>query len=155
MTAIFNATGPMPLVPPRPSAEAARPAPEPAQPVAEAPPAPVGPVLPLPGTPPAALVPVTRDGRPIGVFVASDGEVRYRPLPDPDRLLVATAAVLAAGLVTVGVAVLGRRRPPAIGTLTMGPGGWVSLRGVRAPAPQAPRPWWARLLRARRLVVNG
>ncbi len=140
MTAIFNATGPVPLVAPRPAPEAAAP--------------PVGPVLALPGTPPAALVPVIRDGRPVGVFVSSFGSVRYRPLPDPDRLLVATAAVLAVGLVTTGVAVLGRRRPPAVGTLTMGPGGWVSFRGVRTPAPRAHRPWWARLLGARRLVVQ-
>ncbi|MBQ1051053.1 hypothetical protein KBX50_21600 [Micromonospora sp. C51] len=145
MTAIFNATGSVPLAQPRPAPEAA---PQPAAPLS------VGPVLELPGTPPAALVPVTRDGRPVGVFVAIGGRVRYRPLPDPDRLLVATAGVLAVGLVTAGVTVLGRRRPPAVARLTMGPGGWVSFRGVRAPAPRAARPWWARLLRARRLVVE-
>ncbi|MCZ7417964.1 MULTISPECIES: hypothetical protein [unclassified Micromonospora] len=145
MTAIFNATGSVPLAQPRPAPETAQ------QP---APPLSVGPVLELPGTPPAALVPVTRDGRPVGVFVATAGRVRYRPLPDPDRLLVATAGVLAVGLVTAGVTVLGRRRPPAVARLTMGPGGWVSFRGVRAPAPRAARPWWARLLRARRLVAE-
>ncbi|GAB3843539.1 hypothetical protein GCM10029963_18610 [Micromonospora andamanensis] len=145
MTAIFNATGPVPLVPPRPAPEGAP------QPVA---PPPVGPVLELPGTPPAALVPVIRDGRPVGVFVATGGRVRYRPLPDPDRLLAATAGVLAVGLVTAGITALGRRRPPTVGRLSMGPGGWVSFRGVRAPAPRAARPWWARLLRARRLVVQ-
>ncbi|MDG4798414.1 hypothetical protein [Micromonospora sp. WMMD1082] len=145
MTAIFNATGPVPFVPPRPVTEATpRPAPA----------APVGPVLELPGTPPAALVPVTRDGRPVGVFVATGSGVRYRPLPDPDRLLVATAGVLAVGLLSAGVAVLARRRPPAVGALTMGPGGWVSFRGVRAPAPRAARPRWARLLGARRLLVQ-
>ncbi|MFB9545823.1 hypothetical protein [Micromonospora sagamiensis] len=49
-----------------------------------------------------------------------------------------------------------RRRPPAIGAVTMGPGGRVSLRGTRAPAlrPARPRPWWARVLRAHRLVVD-
>ncbi|WP_433532632.1 hypothetical protein ACQPYA_11720 [Micromonospora sp. CA-263727] len=145
MTAILNATGPVPLVPP------ARPAPTPEPPV---PAVPVGPVLELPGTTPAALVPVTRDGRPFGVFVAVDGHVRYRPVPDPDRLLAAAAGVLAVGLVAAGIAVRGRRRPPTVGALTMGPGGWVSFRGLRAPAPEAPRPWWARLLRARRLVVE-
>ena len=46
---------------------------------------PVGPVLTLPGTPAAALVPVTRDGRAVGAFVLTDGRVRYRALPDPDR----------------------------------------------------------------------
>ncbi|GIJ79361.1 hypothetical protein SAMN05443287_101929 [Micromonospora phaseoli] len=145
MTAIFNATGPMPLVPPRPAPEAApQPAPVPA----------VGPVLELPGTPPTALVPVIRDGRPVGVFVAHGGRLRYRPLPDPDRLLAATAGVLAVGLVSAGVVVLGRKRPPAVSSLTMGPGGWVSFRGPRAPGPRAARPWWARLLRAHRLVVE-
>ncbi|BCJ57111.1 hypothetical protein [Micromonospora endophytica] len=139
MTAIFNATGPVPIAAPRSAPEAA-PAP------------PVGPILPLPGTPPAALVPVTRDGRPVGMFVATGGRVRYQPLPDPDRLLAATAGVLAVGLATAGVAVLARRRPAAVGRLTMGPGGWVSFRGVRTPPARAPRPWWARLLRARRLV---
>lgn len=145
MTAIFNATGPVPLVPPRPAPETT---PQPAAPLS------VGPVQELPGTPPAAVLPVTRDGRPVGVFVATGGRVRYRPLPDPDRLLVATAGVLAVGLVTAGVTVLGRRRPPAVARLTMGPGGWVSFRGVRAPAPRAARPWWARLLRAHRLVAE-
>ncbi|PZG21579.1 hypothetical protein C1I95_07245 [Micromonospora craterilacus] len=141
MTAILNATGPVPLVPPRPASP-------------PAPPGPVGPVLELPGTPPVALVPVTRDRRPVGVFVAANGCVRYRRLPDPDRLLAATAGVLTVGLAAAGVALLGRRRPPAVGALTMGPGGWVSFRGLRPPAPRAPRPWWARLLRARRLMVE-
>ncbi|MEV2241588.1 hypothetical protein [Micromonospora sp. NPDC049891] len=145
MTAIFNATGPNPLVPPRAAPDTVQ---QPAAPLS------VGPVLELPGTPPAALVPVNRDGRPVGVFVATGGRVRYRPLPDPDRLLVASAGVLAVGLVTAGVTVLGRRRPPAVGRLSMGPGGWVSFRGVRTPAPRAARPWWARLVRARRLVVE-
>ncbi|WP_216592644.1 hypothetical protein [Verrucosispora sioxanthis] len=34
------------------------------------------------------------------------------------------------------------------------PGGWVSFRGVRTPPPRAARPWWARLLRAHRLVAE-
>ncbi|WP_431977752.1 hypothetical protein [Micromonospora haikouensis] len=116
----------------------------------------VGPVLVLPGTSPAAVVPVARDGRPVGAFVLAGGRVRYRSLVDPDRLLAAAAGALAVGLVTAAVAVAaGRRRPPAIGTVRMGPGGWVSLRGVRAPALRstAPRPWWAHVLRARRLMI--
>ncbi|MFF0823949.1 hypothetical protein ACFYUR_26555 [Micromonospora haikouensis] len=117
----------------------------------------VGPVLVLPGTSPAAVVPVARDGRPVGAFVLAGGRVRYRSLVDPDQVLAAAAGALAVGLVTAAVAVVaGRRRPPAIGTVRMGPGGWVSLRGVRAPALRstAPRPWWAHVLRAHRLPAS-
>ncbi|MBY8875230.1 hypothetical protein K7640_25695 [Micromonospora sp. PLK6-60] len=151
MTAIFNPTGPAPLAPPP------RPAPEPtAGPAPVVPVGPVGPVLELPGTPAAALVPVTRDGRAVGAFVLAGGRVRYRSVPDPDQVLAAAVGAVAVAVLTTAVAVLGRRRPPAIGTVTMGPGGWVSLRGSRLPAPRsaAPRPWWARALRARRLVVE-
>ncbi|MFI9640812.1 hypothetical protein ACIG87_12215 [Micromonospora sp. NPDC051925] len=149
MTAIFNPTGPAPLGPPplpRTPAEAAGPAAA----------GPVGPVLALPGSPAAALVPVTRDGRAVGAFVLAGGRVRYRALPDPDRVLAAAAGAATVALLTAAVAVVARRRPPAIGTVTMGPGGWVSLRGARVPAlrPATPRPWWARVLRARRLVVQ-
>ncbi|WFE66607.1 hypothetical protein [Micromonospora sp. WMMD714] len=149
MTAIVNPTGPAPLGPP----------PVPRAPVEATGPTaagPVGPVLPLPGPADAALVPVTRDGRAVGAFVLADGRVRYRALPAPDRVLATAAGVTVVALVTAGVAVVARRRPPAIGTVTMGPGGWVSLRGARVPAlrPATPRPWWARLLGAQRLVVR-
>ncbi|WP_030488459.1 hypothetical protein [Micromonospora chokoriensis] len=149
MTAILNPTSAVPLSPPTP-----RRVPEPpTAPITEGP---VGPVLELPGTPAAALVPVVRDGRAIGAYVLSGGRVRYRPVTDPDRLLAAATGAFAVAVLTAAVAVVGRRRPPAIGAVTMGPGGWVSLRGVRAPAlrPATPRPWWARALRARRLVVE-
>ncbi|MEU1887417.1 hypothetical protein ABZ491_18335 [Micromonospora rifamycinica] len=154
MTAIVNPTGPAPLGPPpvpRTPAEAA--GPTAAGPTAAGP---VGPVLTLPGAADAALVPVTCDGRAVGAFVLADGRVRYRALPAPDRVLAAAAGVTVVALVTAGVAAVARRRPPAIGAVTMGPGGWVSLRGARVPAlrPATPRPWWARLLRARRLVVQ-
>ncbi|SCG65657.1 hypothetical protein [Micromonospora halophytica] len=151
MTAIFNPTGPAPLAPPP------RRAPEPAAtPAPVVPVGPVGPVLELPGTPAAALVPVTRDGRAVGAFVLAGGRVRYRSVPDPDQVLAAAAGAVAVALLATAVAVVGRRRPPAIGAVTMGPGGWVSLRGTRAPAlrPATPRPWWARVLRARRLVAE-
>ncbi|MFC0005209.1 hypothetical protein [Micromonospora siamensis] len=153
MTAILNPTGPAPLTPPAPrrAVEAAK---EPAAAVPSA--HPVGPVLELPGTPAAALVPVTRDGRAVGAFVLAGGQVRYRSISDPDQVLAAAAGAAAVALLTAAVAVLGRRRPPAIGAVTMGPGGWVSLRGTRVPAlrPARRRPWWARALRARRLVVE-
>ncbi|MFI7576992.1 hypothetical protein [Micromonospora sp. NPDC049497] len=147
MTAILNPTGPAPFAPPvRPvAAPAERPAP--GVPL-------VGPVLELPGEPTAALVPVTHAGRPVGAFVLAGGRVRYRPVFDPDQLLAAAAGVLGLGLLAAGAAALGRRRPPAIGSVQMGPGGWVSLKGLPLPAPRAPRPWWARALGARRLVVQ-
>ncbi|MET8308071.1 hypothetical protein [Micromonospora sp. NPDC005173] len=145
MTAILNPTGAAPLRPPP-----TRPAPEPVTM------GPVGPVLELPGTPASALVPVIRDGQAIGAYVLSGGRVRYRPVTDPDRLVAAATGAFAIAVLTATVAVVGRRKPPAIGAVTMGPGGWVSLRGVRPPAlrPATPRPWWARVLRARRLVVE-
>ncbi|MGW1488605.1 hypothetical protein [Micromonospora parva] len=149
MTAILNPTGAAPLSPPAP-----RRVPEP--PTAPVTGAPVGPVLELPGTPASALVPVVRDGRAVGAYVLSGGQVRYRPVTDPDRLLAAATGAFALAVLTAAVAVVGRRKPPAIGAVTMGPGGWVSLRGVRAPAlrPATPRPWWARALRAHRLIVE-
>ncbi|WP_229406705.1 hypothetical protein [Micromonospora sp. NBRC 110038] len=184
MTAILNATGPAPLSPlPRPpspapqsqaqsaqapsaaalsqvpaqmsqaQAQASQACPE----AGQRPGGQVGPVLVLPGTSPAAVVPVARDGRPVGAFVLAGGRVRYRSLVGPDQVLAAAAGALAVGLVTAAVAVVaGRRRPPAIGTVRMGPGGWVSLRGVRAPALRstAPRPWWAHVLRAHRLPAS-
>ncbi|RKN40192.1 hypothetical protein [Micromonospora endolithica] len=147
MTAILNPTGTAPFTPPvRPAAAAAGP-PDPVVPL-------VGPVLALPGDPAAALVPVTWRGRPVGAFVATGGRVRYRPVVDPDQLLAAAAGVLGLGLLAAGAAVVARRRAPAIGSVRMGPGGWVSLKGLPLPAPRAPRPWWARALRARRLVVQ-
>jgi hypothetical protein len=154
MTAIFNPTGLAPVGPPLPRpASAPDPAPAPAAPVA--PIGPIGPVLELPGTPAAALVPVTHAGRPIGAFVLSQGRVRYRRVVDPDQLVAAAAGAFAVAVLTAAVAVTARRRPPAIGAVTMGPGGWVSLRGVRPPTLRpADRPWWARVLRARRLVVE-
>ncbi|MFG2167988.1 hypothetical protein [Micromonospora chersina] len=148
MTAIFNPTGPAPAPVPT------RPLPTPA-PTAAA--GPVRPVLDLPGTPAAALVPVTHAGRPVGAFVVAGGRVRYRRLADPDRLVAAAAGAfaMAALAAAVGVVATARRRPPAIRSVTMGPGGWVSLRGASLP-PLRPdrRPWWARALRARRLVVD-
>ncbi|MET7471356.1 hypothetical protein ABZU22_21235 [Micromonospora sp. NPDC005222] len=146
MTAIFNPTGP--AVAPVP-----RPAPPQAVTPALTPAGAVGPVLELPGD--AALVPVNRDGRPVGVFVAAGGRVRYRRVVEPDQLVAAATGAFAVAALTAAVALWSRRRPPSVGTVTMGPGGWVSLRGVPAPRLRPDdRPWWARVLRARRLVVD-
>ena len=101
-----------------------------------------------------ALVPVYRDGRLTGAFVRSNGSVRYLPTVDPGR--VASVATAIAALAVAGAAFAAARRAPAVGSVTMGPGGWVSFKGVAAPRlrPADNRPWWARMLRARRLVVR-
>jgi hypothetical protein len=113
----------------------------------------VGPPIELPGPQRVLLVPVIRGGadpRPIGAYVLADGKVRYRPALDVHEVLAATLAA-----VTIAAIALARRRRPAIGAIHMGPGGWVSLKGIPAPAlTSTHRPWWARALRARRLVVE-
>ncbi|MEU1969760.1 hypothetical protein ABZ541_30335 [Micromonospora sediminicola] len=150
MTAIFNPTGLATVPPvPRPAPPAADPAPAAPEPVVPTAVGPVGPVLELPGTPGAALVPVTCSGRPVGAFVLADGRVRYRRVVDPDQLVAAATGAFAVAALTAAVALWSRRRPPAVGTVTMGPGGWLSLRGASIPRPRPDdRPWWARLLRA-------
>jgi len=114
---------------------------------------PVGPPVTLAGPDPVTLIPVLRGGadpRPIGAYVLSHGTVRYRPVIDLREVLAAVAMVAACAAVAVS-----RRHRPAIGAVHMGPGGWVSLKGVPAPGlTPTHRPWWARLLRARRLVIE-
>jgi hypothetical protein len=95
-----------------------------------------------------------RCGRPVGVYAIGSGRVRFRPVLDP-RLL-AWSGVAVTGFVAAAVAVAAAtRRPPAIGAVTMGHGGWISVKGARLPAlrPQPPRPWWARILSAHRLTL--
>ncbi|MFV2084429.1 hypothetical protein [Micromonospora sp. LOL_021] len=114
---------------------------------------PFGPVIGTGGPDPAVLVPVSSGGRPLGAFVCAAGRVRYRPVVAADRIAAATVAVALVG--AAAVAAVARRRPVAVGTVAMGPGGWVSFKGLPGPAPRVVadgrRPWWARLLRARRL----
>jgi hypothetical protein len=106
------------------------------------------------------VVPVGRAdgcGRPVAVVIADRDGARLRPVVDLERL--AWCAVTATALAAAAAAVVaGRvtRRRPAIGSVSMGPGGWVSLKGVALPPlrPAGHRPWWARLLGAHRLVVK-
>jgi hypothetical protein len=117
---------------------------------------PVGTPIELPGPRSVTLVPVHRDGHAVGAYVVCDGVVRYRPVVDLEQILSAALAAVAITALAAGLAAA-RRRGPAIGAVTMGPGGWVSLKGVAAPTlrpSRADRPWWARLLRARRLMVD-
>jgi hypothetical protein len=91
----------------------------------------------------------------VGVVIVDHGRARYRPVVDLER--VAWCAVAAAGLAAASaVATASIRRRPAIGSISMGPGGWVSVKGATLPPlrPSARRPWWARLLRAHRLVIQ-
>jgi hypothetical protein len=104
----------------------------------------------------AVVIPLGRTGRrPVAVVIVDRDGARCRPVVDLERL--AWCAVAAAGLsAAAAVAATATRHRPAIGSVTMGPGGWVSLKGAAAPPlrPTTRRPWWARLLRARRLVVE-
>lgn len=99
--------------------------------------------------------------RPMGAFVLRDGRVRWHPAVDVTK--VVTTAELVVGGVLVARQ-LAARPGAARAAVTMGPGGWVSLKsGVMAvrPArrawrrtrsartgPLPRRPWWARLLAA-------
>ncbi|MGY1744195.1 hypothetical protein [Blastococcus sp. SYSU D00695] len=98
-------------------------------------------------------------GRPLGAFVVRDGRVRWHPVVDATRVLTTAELVVGAVLVARRLAA---RPPGPKAAVSMGPGGWVSLRGgalaVRPsrrlwrrrppPAPAPRRPWWARLLAA-------
>jgi hypothetical protein len=103
------------------------------------------------------LVPVRAGKREIGTYAVGPDRTTFVPAVDVTAIVLAAmaAATASAAAVAVGVAL---RRRPAIGTVTMGPGGWISLkRSSRPPlraAPSAGRPWWAHMLRARRLTVE-
>jgi len=101
--------------------------------------------------------------RPMGAFVVKDGRVRWHPVVDLTRVIT-TAEVMVGGVLIARR--LAARPSAAKARVTMGPGGWVSMkggvmavrpaeRGWRRRRPHAPaavprtrRPWWARLLAA-------
>jgi hypothetical protein len=100
------------------------------------------------------VIPVRHGDHEIGAYVVGPDTARFVPAVDATRIVVASLATATAMTIALSIAVAVRRRP-AIGTVTMGPGGWVSLK--RAPAPPlrpARRPWWAHVLKAHRLVVE-
>ncbi len=103
-----------------------------------------------------SVVQVRQGERPVGAYVVGDGAAVFHPAVDVTRLGTAALATVAVSVVAVSAAVALRRRP-AIGTVTMGPGGWVSLKNAGLPPlrDDSPRPWWAHVLRAHRLVVAG
>ena len=98
---------------------------------------------------------VRNGARPVGAYVTGPQGTCYRPVVDVTTLGVAALATVAVTAVAVSAGLALRRRP-AIGSVTMGPGGWVSLKRTGAPPLRdaSRRPWWARVLRARRLVVQ-
>ena len=101
------------------------------------------------GAPP--VVPITRDGRTIGVVVPDGAGYRWQPIRDVDH--VATVATVTAGAVAVAGLVAAAFRRPRVQRITMGPGSWVCFKET-ATAPRlraSRRPWWAVLLRARPL----
>ena len=98
---------------------------------------------------------VRRGDRVVGAFAADErGRLRWHPVVDVEGLVTRGVVLVGVGLVSVCAAVAARRRP-AVQNVSMGPGGWVSVRSpgpVRARTASARhRPWWAHLLRARPL----
>jgi len=106
-----------------------------------------------PSPPAVTVVPVLDGERPIGAWIVRPDGVVFRPVIDLTGLAGALLALSAAVAVTT-VAVT--RRRAAIGAVTMGHGGWVSVKGTTSPRVRtdSPRPWWARLLGAHPLVIE-
>lgn len=100
--------------------------------------------------------------RPAGAFVARNGAVHWHPALDVTRLLTTGGWLVGAVLIANRLAA---RPSAACANVTMGPGGWVNMKGgsmaVRPssrlwrrqhPATRpSQRPWWARLLAAKSL----
>jgi hypothetical protein len=80
----------------------------------------------------------TSGSHPLGAFVIEKGRVRWRPAVDATRLLTTAELVLGAVLVAHGLA---RRPSPPRAHVTMGAGGWVSMKGGSVAVRPASRPW--------------
>ena len=87
------------------------------------------------------VTPVLDGDRPIGAWIVGPDTAVYRPVVDLTRL---TGAVLGAVALVTAVSAA-TRRASAIGGVTMGPGGWVSVKGAARPRIRTRRPLWARL----------
>jgi hypothetical protein len=83
-----------------------------------------------------------RDGtvttRPMGAYVVRDGDVRWRPALDATRLLTTAEVVVGAVLVAHRLA---RRPSTPKAHVTMGPGGWVSMKGGTVAVREGSRPF--------------
>ncbi|WP_051809076.1 hypothetical protein [Actinoplanes subtropicus] len=102
------------------------------------------------------VVPVLDGDRQVGAWIVGPDSATYRPVVDVTRLAGAALATAAAVTIAATAVVAATRRRTAIGRVTMGPGGWVSVKRAACPplCDGSPRPWWARLLGAHRLVVR-
>jgi hypothetical protein len=89
-------------------------------------------------TPRGTAAGAERTMRPIGAYVVRDGDVRWRPAIDLTRLL--TTAELVIGAVVVANR-LARRPSGPKAVVTMGPGGWVSMKGGQLGVRPGSRPW--------------
>jgi hypothetical protein len=109
------------------------------------------------GSRPVTVVPIRNGKRTIGAYIVTRDSARFEPATDVTPIAVTALGVAAIIGVAVALATAARR-PPAIRSVTMGPGGWVSLKGTVLPPLRgtgtSARPWWARALGARRLVVQ-
>ncbi|GAB1646305.1 hypothetical protein [Krasilnikovia sp. MM14-A1259] len=101
------------------------------------------------------LIPVRHGDRELGAYFLAPEKITFVPAVDVTRIAMATITAATVTAVAVATAAAVRRRP-AIGAVTMGPGGWVSLKSAGLPPLRdgGHRPWWARLLRAHRLVAR-
>jgi hypothetical protein len=102
------------------------------------------------------LVPVRRGDREIGAYATGPaGRTVFVPAADVTRIATTALAAVTIAAIAVSAALAARRRP-AVGAVTMGPGGWISIKGAALPPLRdgAARPWWARLLRSHRLVIR-
>jgi hypothetical protein len=105
---------------------------------------------------PVTVTPVLDGDRPVGAWITGPDTAVFRPVIDVTRLAGAALATVGAVAIATATVAAATRRRPAVGAVTMGPGGWVSVKGAATPPllSGASRPWWAKLLRARRLVVE-
>jgi hypothetical protein len=97
--------------------------------------------------PSVTITPVFDGDRPIGAWITGPDTAVYRPVVDLTRLTGALLAGIGAVAVATAVVTAASQRGRAIGAVTMGPGGWVSVKGTR-PRSRGSRPLWARLLGA-------
>jgi hypothetical protein len=101
------------------------------------------------------VIPIRHGDREIGAYIVGRDDARFVPVVDVTLIVVTALGAATAMTVAVSIATAARRHP-TIGTVTMGPGGWLSLKRSGPPPIRsgASRPWWAHVLRAHRLVVQ-
>jgi len=115
------------------------------------------------------LIVVTRveNGSPrtVGVFELTGDTLSWHAALDVQRLAERGQILAGVALASAAVAVTAHawhHGHPQVGRVSMGPGGWVSVRGSRvtprgvrraAPRTPEPRPWWARVLGAEQVAT--